>query len=186
MSDAALARRDAFADLVLPAGPVFTALAVVGGRRALLQARETSAAALGAALGPDLTVAVNRAAEGAGRAALRLGPEEWLLEAADGDDLAVALATAAVAHALVDVSDRFAALDLTGAHLAEVLNAGVPLDLDPDAFPVGAATRTLFHKAEVVLWRRGVDEFRLEVARSFAPYLVGCLAEAARSVAAPV
>ena len=54
------------------------------------------------------------------------------------------------------------------------------LDLDPAAFPVGMATRTLFTKAEIVLWRQGADTFHVEVWRSFAPYLHGLLAEAAR------
>ena len=38
-------------------------------------------------------------------------------------------------------------------------------------FPVGMATRTLFEKAEIVLWRIAPDSFHLEVWRSFAPYV---------------
>jgi sarcosine oxidase subunit gamma len=41
-------------------------------------------------------------------------------------------------------------------------------------------TRTLFGKAEIVLWRTGATEFHLEVWRSFSDYVVGCLREAAR------
>ena len=48
------------------------------------------------------------------------------------------------------------------------------------AFPVGFATRTLFDKAEIVLWRRAEATFHIEVWRSFAPYLAASLAEAAR------
>ena len=32
-------------------------------------------------------------------------------------------------------------------------------------------TRTVFGKAEVMLWRTAADTFRIEVARSFAPYV---------------
>jgi len=44
-------------------------------------------------------------------------------------------------------------------------------------------TRTLFGKAEIVLWRTTPDTFRIEVWRSFAPYVLGSLAEAAREYA---
>jgi sarcosine oxidase subunit gamma len=43
-------------------------------------------------------------------------------------------------------------------------------------------TRTVLAKAEVVLWRTGVESFRLEVARSFVAYASEYLAEAARSI----
>ena len=38
-------------------------------------------------------------------------------------------------------------------------------------FPVGMCTRTLFAKAEIVLWRTGENVFQIEVWRSFADYL---------------
>ena len=53
------------------------------------------------------------------------------------------------------------------------------MDLAASAFPVGRCTRTLFGKATVMLWRTGDDAFRLEVARSFAPYVAALLARAA-------
>ena len=53
-------------------------------------------------------------------------------------------------------------------------------DLDPKAFSIGTATRTLFAKAEIVLWRKGVNDFHIEVWRSFAEYLHGQLEQAAR------
>jgi sarcosine oxidase subunit gamma len=45
-------------------------------------------------------------------------------------------------------------------------------------------TRTVFAKAEVVLWRTGADAFHVEVWRSFAPYVLGLLEEAAREYVA--
>jgi len=44
------------------------------------------------------------------------------------------------------------------------------------------ATRTLFRQAEIVLWRPAPEVFRLEVGRSFAPYLVGQLTEVLRDL----
>ena len=48
---------------------------------------------------------------------------------------------------------------------------------------MGMCTRTLLAKAEIVLWRTGEEEFRIEVARSFAPYVVAFLDEAMRGIA---
>ena len=42
------------------------------------------------------------------------------------------------------------------------------------------STRTLLVKAEIGLWRREENGFRIEVLRSFAPYVARILDEAAR------
>jgi sarcosine oxidase subunit gamma len=62
------------------------------------------------------------------------------------------------------------------------LSAGCPLDLDLAAFPIGACTRTVLGKTEIVLWRRAQDSFHLEVWRSFATYLTAFLSEAIRGL----
>jgi sarcosine oxidase, subunit gamma len=117
------------------------------------------------------------------RAALWLGPDEWLLlaeESATGlmGDLEKALA--GVFHSLVDISHRQVGIALEGPGAARLLAAGCPLDLDLRAFPVGMSTRTLLVKAEIGLWRRDENVFRIEVLRSFAPYVARILDEAAR------
>ena len=101
-----------------------------------------------------------------------LGPDEWLLI---GGDAPVALPAG-----MVDVSHRSAGIEISGPFAAEALNAFVALDLAETAFPVGMCTRTVLGKAEVVLWRTGAERFRLDVARSFAPYVWACLEEARR------
>jgi len=58
------------------------------------------------------------------------------------------------------------------------------LPLDVVAFPVDACTRTVFAKVEIVLWRTGLDAFRVEVARSYCRYVVDLLGEVAREVPA--
>jgi sarcosine oxidase, subunit gamma len=121
----------------------------------------------------------------AGRAALWLGPDEWLLiappalGAALADELTTALAE--LPHSLVDVSHRQSAAELRGPLAATLLSAGCPLDLDERAFPVGMCTRTVLAKAEVVLWRTAAEVFRIEVARSFVAYVSEFLAEAERT-----
>jgi len=127
-----------------------------------------------------------RAAVEEPRAALWLGPDEWLLiaevqSARLGDEIEAALV--GFAHALIDVSHRQCAIELVGLGAARLLNAGVPLDLDLAAFPVGMASRTVLLKAEITLWRREAERFRIEVARSYAPYVAAVLEAAARDQA---
>ena len=128
------------------------------------------------------TIPLASAGEGA-RIALWQGPDEWLLIAEDGAaDLAATLETAlaGVFHTLVDVSHRQVAYEVSGPGAARLLNAAVPLDLDLSAFPLGMATRTWLLKAEIGLWRPEAQKFRLEVSRSFGPYVTAILALSAR------
>ncbi|MBN9511186.1 MAG: sarcosine oxidase subunit gamma [Alphaproteobacteria bacterium] len=156
--------------------------------RFVLRGRPAAVDAAGTALGFALPGVACRAAGAGERAALWLGPDEWLVLApeAEGAALAAALeaAMAAAAHSLVDVGHRQDGFVLRGSWAAVVLNAGCPLNLDPAAFPIGMCTRTVLAKAEIVLWRTGAEAFRVEAMRSFLPYVRGVLAEAAREFAA--
>jgi sarcosine oxidase subunit gamma len=118
------------------------------------------------------------------RATLWLGPDEYLLIGADEasevatvDALARALGD--MPHALVNVSHRQFALEVSGPHAATILSGACPLDLDLGEFSVGMCTRTVLAKADIVLWRTGEDEFHLEVWRSFGGYVTGLLGEIA-------
>lgn len=138
----------------------------------------------GGAFGLALPMTPCRATADATRAALWLGPDEWLLlappETEDGIARDIAAALADLPHALVCVSDRHAALTISGPRAETLLAAGCALDLDPRAFPPGMCTRSLLAKAEIVLWRHRPTSFRLEIRRSFAAYVWDFLAEAAR------
>jgi sarcosine oxidase subunit gamma len=79
-------------------------------------------------------------------------------------------------HSLVELSHAQTAFELSGARAAAALNIGCPLDLDPSSFPIDMCTRTVFAKAQIVLWRTGPEMFRVETARSFAPYVTKILA----------
>jgi len=126
-----------------------------------------------------------RALEGSGRATLWLGPDEYLLLAADTSSEAAVTdalerALGEMPHALVNISHRQVALEVSGPLAANVLNGACPLDLDLAEFPVGMCTRTVLAKADIVLWRTREDAFRLEVWRSFSGYVTGLLREIAR------
>ena len=145
---------------------------------------EIAERALLAALALPAPPAACRSVSGAYHSVLWLGPDERLVLApADGRTaLLVTLeaATAPHAHSLVDVSHRQLAFELRGAIAAPLLNSQCPLDLSLAAFPVGMCTRTVFSKAEIVLWRTAPETFHLEVWRSFADYVVTLLQEVAR------
>ena len=184
MADAALEVRSPLAGFTFPAGPRFTLSEAPPAARFILRGAEAVRVACGMAFGVEPPSRLGPAGESEGRAALWLGPDEWLLiaDGADAADIGAMLESVleGTAHSLVDVSHRQIGLIASGPAAARVLNAGCPLDLDLKAFPVGFATRTLFDKVEIVLWRRAETNFRIEIWRSFASYLAGSLAEAAR------
>jgi sarcosine oxidase subunit gamma len=151
-------------------------------RLALRGAPATLRAAAGA-LGLEAVAEPCRASWSISRALLWLGPDErLLLDEQRGESVRELLerALGSQPHSLVDVSHAMTALEISGPGAATALNLGCPLDFEPDRFPVGMCTRTLFAKAQIVLWRTGAESFRLEVARSFGPYVAKLLALAAR------
>ena len=173
----------------LPATDAFAVRAAPAAARFILRGGTEIPEKAGAVFGPAPPTRPLTSAQGGTRFALWLGPDEWLL-AAPGEDPAWLMpyleqGLAGAPHSLVDVSQRQIGLELSGASASFALNAGCPLDLGLGAFPVGAATRTLLAKTEVVLWRRETSLFHIEVWRSFADYTVSFLVEAARRAPKP-
>jgi sarcosine oxidase subunit gamma len=156
--------------------------------RFVFRGDQAARAAAATPFGTDLPAGVGRAITHRARAALALGPDEhWLIVPEDEASVfarEMAAALAGLAHSLVDISHRQVAVELRGADAEWLLSGGCPLPLDRDAFPVDACTRTVFGKAEVTLWRTREDVFRIEVARSYAGYLVALLREVARELPA--
>ncbi|MDE2218997.1 MAG: sarcosine oxidase subunit gamma [Gammaproteobacteria bacterium] len=148
---------------------------------------------LAAAAGPmataglPLALAACRAATRGEWAALWLGPDEQLLVGMNSShaqfEPRLAGALAGIAHALVDVSHRQAAIEIAGPDATRLLALGCPLDLHLSQAPVGLCTRTVFAKAEVVLWRQEADRFQLQAWRSFLPYVTGLLALGSQELA---
>jgi sarcosine oxidase subunit gamma len=149
--------------------------------RFIFRGPEGAAQAMSEAFGISLPREACRASVAADRAALWLGPDEWLLLAPvaglEGIAAEAAERIAQLPYSLVDVSDRQVGLRLSGPRAVTVLAGGAPLDLDLTVFPVGMCTRTVLAKAEIVLWRQGLDCFHIDVWRSFAPYVRGFLRE---------
>jgi heterotetrameric sarcosine oxidase gamma subunit len=154
--------------------------------RLSVRAGAAAASGMGMAMGVLLPSAPCRTMSQRERAALWLGPDEWLVLAPANDTTLVASALkGAGSHSVsvVDVSNATVALEITGSRAAWCLNAFCALDLHLPVFPIGMCTRTLLGKAPIILWRTGAETFRLEVGRSFLPYVWACLEEARREFA---
>ncbi|WP_207099442.1 sarcosine oxidase subunit gamma [Paracoccus shandongensis] len=152
--------------------------------RLSLRVKPAHSATLGQALGLDLPTRVGARVAAGGTEALCLGPDEWLLTAPEGTDLATpARAVYADApHSLVDISDREISLRLSGPAVLDLLAACCPRNVA--AMPVGTAARTVFDSATVILWRDGPADFRMDIWRSFAPHVRALLAQVQGELAA--
>ncbi|WP_428486093.1 sarcosine oxidase subunit alpha family protein [Rhodopila sp.] len=168
------------APVARPAASVRLA-ALTPATRLCVRAATAAATAIGLAIGVLLPTVPCRSMTARNRAALWLGPDEWLILAPEADTMVVAQAMRAAADqsaSVVDVSHQAGRLEVTGPRAEWCLNAFCALDLDLVTFPVGMCTRTLLGKAEVILWRIGVEAFQVDITRSFMPYVWACLEEA--------
>ncbi|MEX3315217.1 sarcosine oxidase subunit gamma [Sulfitobacter sp. PS-8MA] len=143
-------------------------------------------AAAASAFGLSLPAKIGEGAQQGDRAAYCLGPDEWLLHAAESDQQAIVAAfdalRPATPHSLVVISDRELSLSIKGPAAAELLSVGCPIDLS--RLPIGGAKRSVFDYAQVVLIRDAEEAFRLEVWRSYMPHVQGILEIAMREFAA--
>ncbi len=144
--------------------------------RIVARANRNSVKALGEMVGVELPIVPCRSNQHRDRVALWLGPDEWLVLADEGAELPAAYPGGSI----VDVSHAMTGIVVSGSHAAWAINTFCALDLHLVAFPVGMCTRTVFGKTEIVLWRTAAEIFRIEVARSFAPYVWASLEEARR------
>lgn len=153
--------------------------------RMSLRAGDDAVSAISRALGLTLPLAPKQSAssKSGNRAALWLGPDEWLVIDVEGGDPVADCAGVMPLHSAVDVSHRNTAILVDGPGAEATLNAGCPQDLSLRAFPVGACSRTVLGKIEVVIWRTGAEAFRVECWRSFSAYAFDLLEEAARDAA---
>jgi sarcosine oxidase subunit gamma len=165
-------------------GPNVKVAVLPPAERVSLRAPEASVASLSRALGVTLPQKPKASAGKNGRIAFWLGPDEWfVIDEAGGDPLADC-AKAKALHSAVGVSHRNVAFAVSGAGAAATIGAGCPQDLSLAAFPVGACSRTVLGKSEILLYRPQADTFRVECWRSFSDYVFTFLVEAARDAAA--
>lgn len=152
--------------------------------RISLRAPTGSLDALSKALGLTLPQKAKSSVSKGSRTALWLGPDEWLVIDEGANDPLEACAGVTELHSAVGVSHRNMAIAVTGPGAENTLSAGCPQDLSLAVFPVGACSRTILGKVEVVILRTGEDSFRVECWRSFSDYVFAFLTDAARDAAA--
>jgi sarcosine oxidase subunit gamma len=154
--------------------------------RFVLQGDVPALAAAASALRFESDVGTSEARDNGQFALLWLGPDERLILAwqEGARSLAPRIANVLADHAysLVEVTHRQVSRGLQGAGITELLNCGCPQDLDITQFAVDRCSRTLYNKAEIVLWRRGLNEFHVEIWRSYADYFERWLIEAAQDL----
>jgi sarcosine oxidase subunit gamma len=125
-----------------------------------------------------LPVEPNTAFDDGRRAALWLGPDEWLILGPPGaaTEIVGELETAfkRVDRSVVDVSANRVAIELTGPGRFDLLAHVCPLDLDPRVWATGRCAQTLLGRAQVVLQER-TETTGILVRPSFADYVVDLL-----------
>ncbi|MEG1817356.1 sarcosine oxidase subunit gamma, partial [Pseudomonas sp.] len=125
------------------------------------------------ALGLELPVALTVVANG--EMSLQwLGPDEWLLIVAGGQEFAVEQKLRDALEGqhiqVVNVSGGQTLLELSGPNVREVLMKSTSYDVHPNNFPVGKAVGTVFAKSQLVIRRTGEETWELLIRRSFSDY----------------
>lgn len=104
-----------------------------------------------------------------------LGPNEWLIycNISQVQKLMQRLRDALTDkhHSLVDVSDYYTVLELSGKDAEHVLRAGSPLDIDNSVFPVNSVAQTRFGHASILLDKVAADTFHIQIRWSYTEYL---------------
>lgn len=167
------------------AGPGVTLTRRLGFSAVQLDARSGRADAVARAVAAALGVTLpgpGRAAPGTEVRALWLGPDRWLLLAADGSGLEARLRAAAepAGGVVVDQGHGRAIVRIEGPRVRDVLAKGTGIDLHPRGFAEDAVAQTgLFHLSVTIDRRRGTGCFDVHTMRGFAQSLHESLCEAA-------
>ena len=119
----------------------------------------------------NLPTKIGDLSDSAAGLAVMLGPDEWLLIGSVSGD------SAGQAVSLTEITERQIGLLIEGPRAAELLMSGCPLDLE--RMPAGRGTRTIYETVELTILKLSETRFRVEVWRSFVPWLFAALAQAA-------
>jgi sarcosine oxidase subunit gamma len=115
------------------------------------------------------------------RAALWLGPDEWLVVGPAGTAAAVVAelesALIGVHRSVVDVSANRAWVELGGEGVRELLSKGCSIDLHSSRWLPGMCAQTMLARSQVVLEQLADATTRIGVRPSFADYIVDWLLE---------
>ena len=156
-------------------------LATVAARRGNADALSQAVAN---AYGVDLPTS-SRVIQGSQVSFIGYGPGQWLAVSASLANEALARELSAKLAELASISDQSGGrtvLRLSGPHARDVLAKGLPIDLDPRAFPLGSAATSAISHMGVQLWQ--LDDTRSydlaifrSVSESFWSWLTASAAE---------
>lgn len=136
---------------------------------------EAFSRAAGSVLGCAPPTRPNTVADSGDHTVFWLGPDEWQIHCSEDarHDLVERLRSALKGQhsAVVDVSDYYVVMRLSGVRTVEVLGKGTPLDVHSRAFPAGTCAQTRFGHATVLLHKVSDDTMDLQVRWSFAEYV---------------
>jgi sarcosine oxidase subunit gamma len=164
-------------------------LATVAARRGKADALSQAVAN---AYGVDLPTS-SRVIQGSQVSFIGYGPGQWLAVSASLANEALARELSAKLAGLASISDQSGGrtvLRISGPHARDVLAKGLPIDLDPRAFPLGSAATSAISHMGVQLWQ--LDDTRSydlaifrSVSESFWSWLTASAAEFGYVVEAP-
>lgn len=134
--------------------------------------------------GCAVPVKPNTVADGDDLKIFWLGPNEWQVhcpeDAQQGLIARLRDALAGQHAAVVDVSDYYVVMRLSGRMTIEVLAKGTPLDLHARAFPAGRCAQTHFGHATVLLHKVEDRVVDLQARWSFAEYVWSFIVDGTR------
>lgn len=125
---------------------------------------------------------------------LWLGPDEWMLVTVkDGErelKIGLDMGLTGLVHQLVNVTDYYTCIDISGQQARDVLMNLTTLDLHPRAYSVGQVKGAIFGHANAYLWQLNTgtgqpEAFRLIVRASMADYLWCLITRSARLFGIP-
>lgn len=124
--------------------------------------------------------APGHAAGGKATTVLTLTAGRWLVQSSKTGLHGTLAAKLPTKHATAtDLGHARTILSVEGAAAARVLNTGMPVDLDPSAFPPGRVAQSLFHHVDVTVRCIASNRYEAMRMRSFGRALFEALRDAA-------
>ena len=137
-------------------------LATVAARKGQAEAVKAAvASAYGVQLAFSSRVAEGRGAQGSAVSFIGYGPAQWLAVSESFASEALARDLQDKLQGLASISDQSGGrtvLRISGRRAREVLAKGLPIDLDPRAFPLGSAATSAISHMGVQIWQ--IDDTR--------------------------
>jgi sarcosine oxidase, subunit gamma len=133
-------------------------------------------------LGIDLPSTPNTVSSGEDLSILWLGPDEWLIVAADNkeseipDQLAAAFLDQHVA--INNLSANRCVMELSGPHSLDALMKSCDMDLHPRVFGAGQVVQTVIAKSQAIIENKGEGTYHIYVRCSFSRYVAEWLCDA--------